>query len=97
MEDLHVEEHVAVRVGEVVAHALVVVGHDAQAPRLEDLAELLDGLLALGAGQALGLEDRSGGLALVERLARAGGGEAPSRRRRRRQRGSGGGWPEGQA
>lgn len=82
MIHLHIEEVVAVGVGDVVANALGEVGHHVDASRIKDFAQLGNPLGALGPGDA-GLEHRSVGLALDEGLAGrhsdGGAGEAAGR------------------
>lgn len=84
MMHLHVEEVVAVRVGNVVANALGEVGHHVDAPGVKDFAQLVNPLGALRPGDA-GLEHRSIGLALdkglvlVGRHSDGGAGEAAGR------------------
>lgn len=67
---LHVEQVVAIGVGNVVAHALGVVGHHVDAARVKHLAQLGDPLGALGSGDA-GLEHGGIGLALDKGLGRS--------------------------
>ena len=45
--DLHVEKHVAIGVSQVIARALVVIGHHLQAPDVKDGLQILDQLGAL--------------------------------------------------
>lgn len=79
--NVHVKKLVAISIGDVVAHTLRVVGHEIQAPRVEDLVQFLNVPAALRAGERR-LQDGALGLALVERLARGrppccGCGKAP--------------------
>ena len=46
---VYVEKHIAVKVGDVVSVAALVVGHHIQASCIEDFAESFDGFDALGA------------------------------------------------
>lgn len=79
---LHVEEVVAIRVGNVVANALGEVGHHVDAAGIKDLAQLGNPLCTLGPRDAA-LEHRSFGLALDESLggrhSDGGAGEAAGR------------------
>ena len=62
-----VQEDVAVEISNVVADALLVVGHHVQAPCIKDLVQLLNGSLALGA-RYFGLDDWSSRLIWEEGL-----------------------------
>lgn len=46
---LHIEQIIAIRIGNVVAYALVVISEHVQAPSIKDLMKLFDGLLGFGA------------------------------------------------
>ena len=49
MVTLHIEQDIAIGIGNVVAHALMVISEHVQAPSVKDLIELFDGLLGFGA------------------------------------------------
>lgn len=71
--DLHIKEGIAIGVHDVVAEALGVVGEHVQAAGVEDLVQLGDVLLGLGAGDGLGLENGALGLTGVEGRGHSGG------------------------